>query len=75
MIENAVEIYQNNTFEKNIFSALLKEKSKNTWNNNYWNRPRVLPKIIYGYDLIFGRIPLPNCFDIDKNPAKKPLNH
>ena len=68
-------LIQNNTFQKNRFSALIQGKSKNIWNNNYWNHPRILPKIIYGYDLIFEKIPLPTCFDIDKNPAKKPLNY
>lgn len=73
--ESDGNLIQNNTFEKNTFSALLQGKSKNTWNNNYWDRPRVFPKIIYGFYLISGKIPFPYCFDMDKNPAKKPFNH
>lgn len=57
-----------NNFIKNIFQALFKDCSKNNWNNNYWNRPRFLPKIIFGIRLI-GIIPVP-CLDFDKNPAK-----
>ena len=68
-------LIQNNTFKKNKFSALIEGKSKNIWNNNYWNHPRILPKIIFGYVLILGKIPIPYCFDIDRNPAKKLFNN
>ena len=56
----------------------------NRWRGNYWNRPRLLPKIIYGRQgLIFYLIPFIN---IDWFPAKRmiepqnyhfevPLNH
>jgi parallel beta-helix repeat protein len=62
----------NNTFKNNIFSALFQGQSNNFWYNNYWNRPRILPKIIFGYKLLFNKIPIPCDFDVDKFPAKKP---
>jgi len=43
---------------------------KNTWYQNYWNRPRILPKLIFGkFELGFKTIPLIN---IDWHPARKP---
>jgi hypothetical protein len=42
------------------------------WNHNYWNRPRILPKIIFGkIELKFTSIPLIN---IDWRPAKEPYD-
>lgn len=43
---------------------------KNTWDRNYWNRPRILPKFIVGYkgDLT-GRY-----YNIDWHPALLPYN-
>jgi len=45
----------------------------NKWKNNYWNRPRILPKLIFG---IIGNPPSPNriSFVIDLRPALKPYN-
>ena len=65
-------IIKNNNFHKNKISAIFRGSCKNTWYNNYWNRPRLLPKIIFGYELIFDKIPVPYGFNIDRNPAKKP---
>jgi hypothetical protein len=64
------KIYHNN-FIKNNISASIQLENKynfgwNLWAGNYWNRPRILPKIISGYNFIF---PL---FNIDWSPAKKP---
>ena len=52
-----------------------KEPNRNTWKQNYWNRPRILPKIIFGI-LHFGwtgfiPILLP-WINIDLHPAKEP---
>jgi len=49
----------------------------NKWNENYWNRPRNLPKIIIGLFFIdfFGIFTRPIVipgFNIDWNPAKEP---
>ena len=39
---------------------------KNIWKQNYWGRPRVLPKIIYGGIFLFP------FYNIDWHPAKEP---
>jgi hypothetical protein len=64
----------NNNFVRNAFNAHFDtyyehENATNYWNGNYWNRPRILPKLIWGTEWLgcgFNRI-----FDleIDRNPA------
>ena len=66
-------IIKNNTFQKNLISAIFQGRSRNIWHNNYWNRPRILPKIIFGYNLVFDKIPIPCWFNIDMDPARKPF--
>jgi parallel beta-helix repeat protein len=58
-------IFQNNNLQKNILQILLLNSKSNRWNNNYWNRPRVLPKIIPGLPYI----------NFDWHPAKHPINN
>lgn len=60
-----------NNFKWNLISATFTGCTKNTWNKNYWNRPRLLPKPIFGYKLV-GKVPIP-CIDFDRNPAKNPI--
>ena len=55
-------IFQNNNLQKNIIQALSLNSKNNQWYNNYWNRPRVLPKIILGFPYI----------NFDWHPAKHP---
>ena len=77
---------KNNTIEHNVIkTTLLKAVICNafntTWNHNYWNRPRLLPKIIMGIYFYFERsywptdppiiIPLIN---FDRNPAFSPVS-
>lgn len=52
-----------NNFIDNKINAFFIE-STNIWNHNYWNRPRILPKIIFG-------LPFPN---IDWGPVNNPLD-
>jgi parallel beta-helix repeat protein len=62
------EIIQNN-FIKNKKHAFF-INCKNTWKENYWNRIRFFPKLIFGETEIFETtIPWLN---IDWRPAKKP---
>jgi len=66
----------NNTIEKNnfytnVFSTMFSNPN-NTWNQNYWNRPRFLPKLIFGMVEINSKWKFYIC--IDKNPAKRPWN-
>ena len=65
-------IIKNNTFERNLVSAVFRGCSYNTWHNNYWNRPRIFPKIIFGCGTI-GEIPIPRV-NVDWHPAKEPFD-
>jgi len=40
---------QNNTILKTSFCVKSIGKTKNYYNNNYWNKPRVIPKFIFGW--------------------------
>ncbi|UCD13480.1 MAG: right-handed parallel beta-helix repeat-containing protein [Thermoplasmatales archaeon] len=58
-----------NNLQRNILNAFF-INCKNTWNENYWRRPRVLPKPIFGI-LKTGSIPLP-WLNFDWHPAIQP---
>jgi len=59
-----------NNFRKNTIHAFFNGCSTNNWDNNYWNRPRVLPKAIFGFKPVSNiKIPYMN---FDKNPALTP---
>ncbi|MBA7636881.1 hypothetical protein ES703_44509 [subsurface metagenome] len=52
---------------------------RNKWDNNYWNRPRLLPKVILGsgeivfkWGIIFF-IPFP-IIEFDWHPAQEPYD-
>jgi len=55
---------------------------RNIWDGNYWNKPRTIPKAIFGsYRIIvpraiyLGNIPIPiNFINIDWNPAQEPYD-
>ncbi len=69
LLENS----NNNTFLKNNFlnnkrHAFFRGCRENTWKQNYWNRPRILPKIIFGRIGIYSLIPWIN---IDWHPAQE----
>lgn len=62
----------NNSLEKNNFlgnkrHALFKD-SKNQWSQNYWGRPRFLPKLIFGTRTTQDAKPILSV-DIDWHPA------
>ena len=58
-----------NNFINNKRNAFFLD-CKNTWRENYWNRPRIFPKIIVGeYDIGPKTIP---WFNFDWRPALKP---
>ena len=56
-----------NNFIKNKRNANFKD-CRNIWNNNYWNRPRFLPK------LIFGKIDSKLRIEVDWHPRLLPNN-
>ena len=63
---------KNNNFITNILPAFFEDSYNNIWMNNYWNRPRILPKLIRGvrsfpYPPTYILIPWKN---IDLYPAK-----
>jgi parallel beta-helix repeat protein len=63
------EISKNN-FPNNIRNAklyYLTLREVNTWRNNYWNRPRILPKLIFGF--MWSYPLLVPWFEIDWKPA------
>lgn len=62
---------KNNTFKKNLISAAFFDCKNNYWDHNYWNRARLLPKIIFGYKTMLDKIPIP-WLNVDKHPAKQP---
>ena len=56
-----------NNIQKNTIPAVFLKCKTNNWNGNYWNRPRILPKPIFGLGLLgFPRV------NFDKHPALKP---
>jgi parallel beta-helix repeat protein len=64
-------ILKNNLLQNNQ-DAFFNKSKQNTWKQNYWNRPRILPK------LIFGTIILRNLnvtwFNIDWHPRLRPYD-
>jgi parallel beta-helix repeat protein len=58
-------------FIRNVFLG-SDRNAKNTWNYNYWNRPRLLPKFILG----FGKIDNKKIrfVEIDWHPAQEPYD-
>ena len=66
----------NNNFEGNYpFPAAMWDATKNYWNHNYWNRPRILPKPILQLKSI-GSTQMPFWYfhlkNVDWHPAIKP---
>lgn len=67
--ESDGNIISSNFFKNNKISATFKKCKNNIWYNNYWNRPRLLPKFVFGTRNI-GNIGIP-WIDIDINPMKR----
>jgi parallel beta-helix repeat protein len=61
---------ENNLMNYGIKNAFFLDNWKNTWTRNYWNRPRVFPKIIRGY---IGNYTFP-WWNIDWDPALLPYD-
>ena len=47
--------------------------SLNHWDQNYWNRPRILPKLIFGRTSLIGKHEFP-WINFDWRPALKPYD-
>ena len=63
-------IYNNNFINNKICAFFLNCKN-NKWNGNYWNRPRLLPKPIFGTIGTYNIIPWLN---FDWHPAQEPYD-
>jgi len=59
-----------NNFLFNIIDVVFGECNNNKWYNNFWKRPRFLPKLIFGIKIV-GDKNIP-WFNIDWRPALKP---
>ena len=66
---NHNKIYCNN-FKNNIIPAAFIRCTKNFWYKNYWNRPRVSPKLIIGLRSV--RKTMAPWLNFDMKPAFKP---
>jgi hypothetical protein len=76
MLEPNNNFIENDTFMKNLFCVESVGITRNYWNNNYLNRPRLFPKLIFAY--IRGSnggptlIPIPYCITgLDRNPLRE----
>jgi len=52
--------------------ASFNTSKKNTWDQNYWNRLRILPKLIFG-QLMIGSFQM-SWINIDWHPAQEPYD-
>ena len=75
-------VYKNN-FIKNKIGAFINKyigeikTDTNKWDNNYWDRPRVAPKLILGSFITFiGKLLLPliPIVDFDLHPTQEPYD-
>jgi len=68
-------------YYNNIYDPYYTPWKKNTWDGNYWSRPRILPKPIFGsikitgFQFWFNDIPIPiDCVNFDWHPAQEPYD-
>jgi parallel beta-helix repeat protein len=61
-----------NNFRQNILHAFFINCNNTLWYGNYWNRPRLLPKPIFGLK-IKQRLWIP-CINFDSHPVKEPYD-
>jgi len=67
---------QKNNFIDNERDVFFYDSFSNQWKQNYWNRPRILPKLIRGKISVGSRLTwffIP-WFNIDWRPALKPYD-
>lgn len=67
--------FKKNNFQKNEYHIRNKFWFRFRviiWENNYWGKPRLLPKAILGFRMILGGIPIPLRVQFDWRPALKP---
>jgi len=64
-------IMKNPQHNTHIFIGASYAERDKVWDGNYWNKPRILPKIIFG-QTILKKIRIPSI-EIDWHPAKQPI--
>lgn len=71
MMEDSEDnLFSRNNFRDNDLNARFTNISKNKWKNNYWDRGRLLPYVIFGAK--HGKILNIPMINIDWRPALKP---
>lgn len=68
---NFNKIHSNN-FIDNIKSAYFEFCEDTTWDRNYWGKPRILPKLIFGKTMVYNIEFF--CINIDWNPLLSPID-
>ena len=58
-----------NNFYHNRLNPFFQKCNDTKWDGNYWDRPRNLPKLLFGLKGYFGLFPWLN---FDRHPAKEP---
>jgi len=73
--EASNSIIKNNFNKQILFILFLFDNYfiKSTWQENFWGRPKVLPKIIFGFNRGLG-FPFPTHIEFDLHPAKQPYD-
>jgi len=68
-----------NNFQFNLIrnAMVMYRESENKWSRNYWNRPRLLPKVIHGIEFLgegHDAMPIPmfNLKNVDWHPSILP---
>jgi parallel beta-helix repeat protein len=67
LAESSSNTIQNNNFLQNVKDAFFEGGTSNNWDGNYWDRPRLFPKLIRGNFLI-------PRFNFDWHPAQEPYD-
>lgn len=69
LINSSFNLFTKNNFLNNSQNAFF-NCCKNSWKQNYWDKPRIFPKLIFG-KIKFGSILIP-WINVDWRPAKEP---
>jgi len=77
----AISMSSDNSFDHNDFYGFLHLRpmvifmdADNTWQRNFWMRPRILPKLIAGFNYSTQYYNVTKSFDIDWRPTLLPNN-
>ena len=66
---------RNRMYQAGFIHNLFDDYTTNSWNENYWNRARILPKLILGMWVINLDIPLViPLIQFDSHPAQEPYD-